>query len=147
MLLALTMVRTGRESPPNHYATASGTPGPPQHDRTASRSPDSVSGDAPWALSALPECFRQLSSASGSYAFARSKLPSGARPLGNGESLTVADCRVTVRGDEIEVVRGTERLRVPPEARLLLAGPARIVLDRRDGKREDVRVYERAGAP
>lgn len=143
----MTSLRPPRDAPPPvRYETATGTPGPPQRDRNASSLPETTRGDAPWALSALPECFRQLSSATGSGAFARSKIPAGARPLADGAVLVVADCTLTVRGDRIEVVRGSERLRVPPQSRLLLAGE-RLILDRRDGEREDVRLYARAGAP
>ena len=38
-------------------------------------------GDAPWALSALPECLQQVSEASGSRSFVRAHLPAGATPI------------------------------------------------------------------
>ena len=147
VLLAITSLRLAREpAPASHYASASGTPGPPQRDLERSVSAGDMEGDAPWALSALPECFRQLSSASGSPAFVRGKMPSGARLVPSGATIVSADCTLAVRGDEVRVVRGADRLRVPPAARLYEASGGRLVLDRRSGAREELRVYARAGA-
>ena len=147
VLLALTSLRLARApaGAPN-YVTASGTPGPPQRERERSATTGDMDGDAPWALSALPECFRQLSSASGTRAFVRGKMPPGVRIVPNGTMIVSADCTLAVRGDEVRVVRGADRLRVPPVARLYAVPGGRLVLYRRSGTREELRVYARAGA-
>ncbi len=129
-----------------HYETANGTPGPPQRGLERGKTAGDMDGDAPWALSALPECFRQTSSASGTPAFARAKMPAGARLVANGTTIASADCTLAVRGDEVRVSRGADRMRVPPVAQLYTAPGGRLVLDRRSGGREEVRVYVRAGA-
>lgn len=148
MLLALTSLRLARDTKAAapRYTTATGTPGPAQRDFRRGGTAGDMDGDAPWALSALPECFRQLSSASGAPAFVRGKMPPGARLVPNGTTIVSADCTLAVRGDEVRVARGADRLRVPPVARLYEASGGRLVLDRRSGGREEVRVYARAGA-
>jgi hypothetical protein len=57
--------------------------------------------------------------------------------------LVVGDCTVAVSGDALTVARGSDRLRVPPPARLYEAG-RHLVLDLSEGRREDVRIYARA---
>jgi len=127
------------------YASSRGTPGPAQHDDFR-REPDAVSGDAPWALSALPGCFKQRASAAGAPAFARAKvrIPRGARAVDPGGTLRVADCTLTVRAGSALVVRGDNRLIVPAVARFYVVGD-RLILDRRDGPREDLRAYTLVG--
>jgi hypothetical protein len=122
-----------------HYASSRNTPGPGQRDTFASEGAP-VSGNAPWALSALPECFRQRSSTTGPPAFARAKIPRAARRIAPGATLHVADCTLTVLARTVLVTRGENRLVVPPEASVYAAGDA-LILDRRDGPWEDVRIY------
>jgi hypothetical protein len=145
--LLLTSLRFARDpvSTPR-YVTATGTPGPPQRAGIDDAKPGDIYGDAPWALSALPECFRQISSARGSRTFVHSKIPSGVRRVANGRTILSADCALFVHGDEVRVSRGADRLRVPPRTQLYEASGGRLVLERRAGGREDVRVYLRAGA-
>jgi len=126
------------------YSSGHGTPGPFQRDDFV-RSPEPVSGEAPWALSALPECFRQLSSTSGSPAFARAALPARAERLAAGTRLQVADCTLQIGRDSAVVVRGENRLVVPPLARFYHTAN-RLILERVAGGREDVRVYAPAPA-
>jgi hypothetical protein len=128
------------------YATASGTPGPPQRAGNDAAKPGDMYGDAPWALSALPECFRQISSARGSPSFVRTKIPAGLRRVASGGAVVAADCTLAVRGDEVRVTRGADRLRVPPRARLYEASGGRLVLERLAGRGDEVRVYLRAGS-
>ncbi len=91
-----------------------------------------LSGDAPWALSALPECLIQTSESTGSPAYVRAHLPPGAAtgraagdaglwrlqhyvlpatkrtcgggPTGSGSHLA---CSFTVRGDLLALIRRT----------------------------------------
>jgi hypothetical protein len=122
------------------YSSSTATPGPAQNTDPSAATPGAVSGDAPWALSALPECFHQLSQRSGTPAFARAEFPHGARLVGPGQRLRVADCTLDVARDSAVVVRGDNRFVVPPAARFFVAGPD-VVLDRAAGGRVEVRVY------
>lgn len=99
-------------------------------------------GDAPWALSALPECFSQtLKATSRGLAYVTSRLPRGAAMVRPPATLRYADCTVLVRGEQIDVRRGTDRLRVPPPARLYVAGTQLALLRGTSGGYE-LRVYD-----
>ncbi len=102
-----------------------------------------MAGDAPWALSALPECFEQISETRGSVAFATARLPSGGRLAPSGSALRAADCSVSVGARELLVRRGDLRLVVPPEARLYV-WPDRFAVLRLDGAAADLRLYRGA---
>jgi hypothetical protein len=56
----------------------------------------------------------------------------------------VADCTLEVGSNSAVVVRGDNRLIVPPLAKFFVAGH-RLILDRIEGKREDVRTYSLSG--
>ena len=142
VILALP-VRPLGPTPSPHYSGGRGTPGPAQRDDFRLEHPP-VTGEAPWALSALPGCFRQRSSASGPPAFARASIPQGARLVTGDATLRVADCTLVVHAGWALVTRGDNRLRVPAPARFYVAGD-RLILDRSDGGRENVRVYGLAG--
>jgi hypothetical protein len=119
------------------YADSRASPqagGPDRDDRTA----EPVTGDAPWALSAVPECFRARIEYAGTMAFVRSHLPAGARPVSGRRRF--ADCVLEVRGATIELIRGENRLTVPPPARLY-ESPSGLALLQRAGSRERLRVY------
>lgn len=132
-----------RRDPGPRYAQARGTPGPVVHDDFR-HAAEPVTGDAPWALSALPACFHQRSGARGPAAFARRRIPRGARRVGGASTLRVADCTLVLRGDAALVTRGENRLVIPAVSRFYVAGN-RLVLDRTDGAHDDVRVYVLAG--
>ena len=139
--------KSGDRTARTQYATASGTPGPSQHDVDVHPTPVAVEGEAPWALSALPECFKQLASRSGSPAYARTKIARDARRVAQETTLHVADCTLDVHSDSAVVVRGENRLLIPAIAHFYVAGN-RLILDRSGAQREDVRVYSLAtGAP
>ncbi len=126
------------------YSSGRGTPGPAQRDpRLATTAP--TTGDAPWALDVLPECFHELARASGTPAFARARRPRGARELPAGTVLRVADCTLAIGSGSGVVTRGADRLVIPPRARFYRDGPRRVVLDRSSGGREDVRVFALRG--
>jgi hypothetical protein len=74
-------------------------------------------GDAPWALSALPECLIQIREWSGSLEFVSTRLPRGATRIVPPATLYYADCTVSISDDEALVVRGEDRLRIPPFSR------------------------------
>jgi hypothetical protein len=66
------------------------------------------SGEAPWALSALPECFRQRSEITGPRAFVLAHLPAGVAI--RSAVLHAHDCTVTIDASRAVVTRGTDRL-------------------------------------
>ncbi|HMD03265.1 MAG TPA: hypothetical protein VKG44_09910 [Candidatus Baltobacteraceae bacterium] len=109
--------------------------------------PRDVSGAAPWALSALPECFRQLSEAHGTLAFVRRRLPAEAQPVVDDVGLVSADCRLHIYADAAMVERGSQTLFVPPDTHFYTWGD-HLAFVRRDGSKAELRVYQRAdGAP
>jgi hypothetical protein len=144
LLVVVNLPHATRVAGESTYSSGRGTPGPAQRDpRTATTAP--TTGEAPWALDVLPECFHELERASGTPAFARAKLPPAGRALPAGTVLRVADCTLAIGDRRAVVTRGADRLIVPPVARFYRDGPRRIVLDRADGRREDVRVFALRG--
>jgi len=106
------------------------------------RSPTALSGDAPWALSALPDCTTEVRSAHGPLAYVRSKLPADAQPIPPGTVLSLGACTIFVGSGEVRVHRGSDRLRIPPRSTLYRTG-LQFALLRQSGKTADLRVYER----
>jgi hypothetical protein len=102
-----------------------------------------LSGDAPWALSALPECLTQTSESRGSLAYLRAHLPAGAAAIVPPARLVYGDCNIAIAGNEAFVRRGDDRLRIPPRALFYRAGNT-LALIRRDATGNELRVYEPA---
>ena len=100
-----------------------------------------MSGDAPWALSALPECVVQTSESTGTPAYARSRLPAGATAIVPPATLVYGDCSIEIVGDEAFVRRGADRFRIPPRARFYRAGGF-LVLIRESADGAELRVYQ-----
>jgi hypothetical protein len=121
---------------------AHGTPSPPRHEAASTLQPGPVTGEAPWALSAVPECFRQASAVHGTPAFVAARLPGDARRLPPGSVVSAADCRLLVGPATLTLERGGERLVVPREARAYVEGERLLVL-RTAGATADLRVYHR----
>jgi hypothetical protein len=117
-------------------APKAGTLGKP-----AAASEDNLDGDAPWALSALPECLLQVSHSSGSPSYVRAHLPVGAVPIDPPDNLTYGDCRITLRDWQAFVRRGRDRFRIPPIVRFFHVGN-RLAMLRQAGGSADLRVYE-----
>ncbi|HVA28465.1 MAG TPA: hypothetical protein VNF68_09815 [Candidatus Baltobacteraceae bacterium] len=101
-----------------------------------------LSGDAPWALSALPDCTTPGLYAHGPFAYVRAKLPRDAVAIAPGTTFAFGACTISVGNGEIRVQRGLDRLRIPPLATLYRSGDG-LVLLRRTGKVGELRVYER----
>lgn len=100
-----------------------------------------LGGDAPWALSALPECLTQISETTGPLAYVVRHLPAGARPVAPPATLRYADCTIELSGDEALVTRGNDRFRIPPRVRFYRAsGTLALLHAGSDGN--DLRVYE-----
>jgi|GEM_PF-2030490 hypothetical protein len=119
-------------------ARASGTPSASRMQSNESAGPQALSGDAPWALSALPGCARQHAEHRGSTADVRAKIPSAATPVRG--RIRAGVCTVDVTADGIIVERGGDRLRIPPPARLLYWND-RYYLYEDDRKGAVLRVY------
>jgi hypothetical protein len=127
------------------YASKLATPSAPRVEGVATGTAGPLTGDAPWALSALPECFRQTYAVRGPLAYVNAHLAPGAPPRNRWHRaragrLVAADCTVVLMGRTALVTRGDTRLVVPADARFSIAGD-RLVLDRYAGGAEDVRVY------
>lgn len=105
------------------------------------RSDGAVTGDAPWALSALPDCVRQSQIYRGAPAFVRSKLPAAAVAIGSGGRLTFGPCTIFVGDGEVTVTRGEDRLRIPPQTTLYRLRDG-LVLLRVNGTTAELRSYD-----
>jgi hypothetical protein len=105
------------------------------------RSAGSFRGDAPWALSALPECFDQTSkSTAPALGYVLQHLPAGASMVRPPATLRYADCTLHVTGDQVLVDRGSDRLRIPPQSRIYTA-PGTLALLRGSNGGYELRVY------
>lgn len=123
---------------------STGTPSAARRQGPDDFAPPPVSGSAPWALSALPECFKQLRAAHGSEAYVRGFVPANAREVVEDVDVAVADCRLSIYAGAAEVERGDERLFVPPEATFFVTPDGALVLLRRSPQYSELRVYESA---
>lgn len=122
-------------------AQASGTPTPTRGGGDAVPTPSATfSGDGPWVLSALPSCFVQQSSIVGTTAQLTYDVPPASERIPPGTTLHRGSCTLRVREHDIWVIRGSDRLRVPPEARLYRTKKGLTLVYERDGRME-IRVY------
>ncbi|HZY98570.1 MAG TPA: hypothetical protein VFE36_03270 [Candidatus Baltobacteraceae bacterium] len=126
------------------YAPVSPKPVPP--NPRESGSPAGLKGDAPWALSALPECLVQMSETTGPPAYTAAHLPPGSVQVQPPASLKYGDCTISVTGDEAFVSRGTDRFRIPPKVRFYRT-PQLLALLRVEGGGSELRVYQPAQQP
>ncbi|HEY8298315.1 MAG TPA: hypothetical protein VIG32_09865 [Candidatus Baltobacteraceae bacterium] len=95
---------------------------------------------APWALSALPECLTQTSVTRGDIAFVRAHLPKTLAAVAAPATLRYADCTIVVRANDAVVERGLDRFHIPPRARFY-AKPGELALLRTQGARAELRTY------
>jgi hypothetical protein len=100
-------------------------------------------GDAPWALSALPECLLQVQETRGKPAYVRAHFPAGMAPIAPPATLVYADCTISIAGDAADVRRGPDRFRIPPHV-TFYSGNGQIAVLRDDRVGMDLRVYEPA---
>ncbi|HEX3670064.1 MAG TPA: hypothetical protein VHT92_00015 [Candidatus Cybelea sp.] len=105
--------------------------------------PNAFQGDAPWALSALPECLTQTSESNGTQAYVRTHLPAGAERVEPPSTLVYGDCSIRIVGDEAYVRRGNDRLRIPPRA-IFYRAKRSLALIRETPQGAELRVYEPA---
>ena len=115
-----------------------GAPGTPER-----RPAGALWGDAPWALSALPECLIQTSESTGPSAYVRARLPAGAAAIVPPATLVYGDCSISIAGDEAYVRRGADRLRIPPRVRFYRAHGV-LALVRQTAQGAELRIYQPA---
>ena len=120
---------------------ASAPPKPEPASTTGHGSAAGLRGDAPWALSALPECLIQTSETTGPLDYVLKHLPSGAVQIVPPAVLAYCDCTIFVRGDEAYVRRGVDRFRIPPRVRLYRTAGSLALLRLGPGGNE-LRVYQ-----
>jgi len=121
------------------YANVPPKPAAPSVIGTANPVP--LSGDAPWALSALPECLIQTSESTGPREYVLDRLPPGSQAVTPPATLTYGDCTIFLAGDEATVERGRDRFRIPPPIRLYRSGTTLALLRLGPGGME-LRVYQ-----
>lgn len=102
-------VKGGRATMPPHASSSA----PPSSHRV-----QGLRGDAPWALSALPECLVQTQEWKGSLGVVTSHVPRGARAVAPWSVLHYGDCTIFVARGQAVVHRGQDWLRIPPLIRL-----------------------------
>lgn len=100
-----------------------------------------LSGDAPWALSALPECLTQVSKSAGSARYVAAHLPKNAVWIAPPAHLSFGDCSISIDRGEAFVRRGDDRFRIPPSVQFYRAG-AEIVMMREASGSVELRTYE-----
>ena len=115
-------------------------------EETGAGGGEAFRGVAPWALSALPECLTQDSISRGTLAYVRAKVPAGATIVADGAALRYGPCTIFVRGDEVIVRRGADRLVVPPHVTLYRTANLLALLRVENGNGE-LRVYEPSSHP
>ena len=96
--------------------------------------------NAPWALSTLPECLRQVAETTGPLAYVRAHVPAAAVELVPPAALTYRDCRIAITRDGAIVHRGPDTLRVPPPLRVFRLD-ARLFVMHVEGARAQLRTY------
>jgi hypothetical protein len=100
-----------------------------------------LSGDAPWALSALPECLTQISKSTGSENYVRAHLPARAARIAPPQRVVFGDCAIAIDNDAAVVRRGTDRLRIPPPVQFYRA-PGLFAMIRETAQGAELRVYQ-----
>jgi hypothetical protein len=120
------------------YARMAAKPG--ADDRLAATTAP-LSGDAPWALSALPECLMQISKSTGSEHYVRAHLPARAARISPPQRVVFGDCAIAIDNDAAVVRRGTDRLRIPPPVQFYRA-PGLFAMIRETAQGAELRVYQ-----
>ena len=113
----------------------------------ASGAPTFGSGQGTWVMSALPDCFDEQRSTIGASAVVGKFLPPARERIAPGSTLRWNDCTVRVGSDDVRIERGSDRLRVPPQARLYAHGAELILVWRGAAGRTEIRDYARSRTP
>lgn len=118
---SVAFARRGGLSNFNVTAKVVGTPTP-----TAERPENAVTpparaaflGSGSWVMSSLPDCFRERELIRGSVAELRPKFPPTTQRVRSSSVVQWGECTIDVRSSDLLIVRGADRLRVPPQASL-----------------------------
>jgi len=97
-------------------------------------------GDAPWALSVLPDCLIQTQVSNGDLGYVRAQLPRNMQPLAAPATLHYGPCTISVIDGEAIVRRGNDRLRIPPHVQFYRSGE-KLALLRTSGSSAELRLY------
>ncbi|MGZ3497017.1 MAG: hypothetical protein ACXVAM_09895 [Vulcanimicrobiaceae bacterium] len=116
------------------------TPKPVSETPSARAHGGRFEGDAPWALSALPECLLQTSVTRGHLAYVRAHVPRSVQPLAVPASLHYGDCTIRVSEQSAEVLRGNDRFHIPGRVQFFTAPGVLAVLRAHDDVAE-LRTY------
>jgi len=102
--------------------------------------PGPLGAEAPWALSALPECWLQQKVwRAPRVTGLRAHLPADARPIAPGSVLVYRNCTLKVRQSDAVVTRGKDRFHIPPETHFYSYDEELIFV--RQSKAAELRVY------
>ena len=123
------------------YAREAPKPGAPNLMSSGAIAP--MSGDAPWALSALPECLTQVSKSSGSGRYVRAHLPRSAVRVVPPARLSYGDCTISIDDDQAFVRRGADRFRIPPSVQFYRAR-GEVAMMRETAASVELRIYQPA---
>jgi hypothetical protein len=113
-----------RSAPPDLRISGkvSGTPTPtaerPGDDSSGASARPAFAGSGSWVMSSLPSCFHERELMRGSVAELRPKFPPTSERVRPPAVVLSGECTIFVRGDELLITRGPDRLRVPPVADL-----------------------------
>ena len=117
--------------------------GPPTVGRKQPRStihPGPLGAEAPWALSALPECVLQQSVwRAHTVAGLQPHLPAAAQPVAPGSVLVYRNCTLEVRSNDATVTRGKDRFHIPPDTHFYSYDDELIFV--RQSKAAELRTY------
>lgn len=131
--------------------TVEGSPRPGQtptntrgNAREASRPAHDFAADGPWVMSALPDCFEQQKSTIGPIGLVRAQIPPERDRVAPGTRIVWNDCAIAVGASDVTIARGSDRLRVPPQARLYRRGDALVLVWTSRYGRTEIRTYARS---
>ncbi len=136
-------------------------PGSPSRPRAAAAlasgaTAEPFDADAPWALSALPECYAQIGSLRDFPDVVRRHVPRVAEPLPAGSTLRTGTCALDVGPRGLTIRRGPDRFRVGGVQRFFLTrdpahGEVLVLLRQGDGlpelRRYTLRLPSRLSVP
>jgi hypothetical protein len=116
-------------------------PAPPESSSGGGGAP--FVGDAPWALSALPDCLIQTASSTGDLSYVRAHLPHDMQPIPSPATLHYGPCTISLVDGEAYVRRGSDRLRIPPHVQFYRSGE-QLALLRTIGSLAELRLYRQS---
>jgi hypothetical protein len=122
------------------HAESTGTPTVESRLPEPTSSPPPFAAQGSWVLSALPACFDERSRVRGPAAALAEKVPPPAARIDPPATLQAGDCTLIVRPHDLWVVRGDDRMRVPPEAALYRVD-GRLILVVQSGSQLEIRRY------